>query len=78
MDLSGGCVVAAPILVIHHPSSNQVEDLTDVEPHAQHQSAHYEVGENGLLSGPGYVAVHQVGTGTGVSLDLSGQLEAAV
>lgn len=78
VELSAGCVVAAPIRAIHHPSSNQIEDLADVEHHAQHRGAHHEVGENGLLSGPGYVAVHQVGTGTGGALDFPGQLEAVV
>lgn len=78
VDLSGGCVVVPPTLAINHPSSNQIEDLADVEHHAQHRGAHHEVGENGLLSGPGYVAVHQVGTGTGVALGFPGQLKAVV
>lgn len=78
VDLPRGRVVAPPILPTHHTSSNQIEDLTDVEHHAQHRGAHHEVGENRLLSGPGYVAVHQVGAGTRVALDFPGQFEAVI
>lgn len=78
LDLPRGRVVASPILPTQDTSSNQIEDLTNVEHPAQHRGPHHEVGENRLLSGPGYVAVHQVGAGTGVTLDFPGQFEAVV
>lgn len=62
----------------HDPESDQIENLTDVKHHTQDGRPHHEVGENGLLSGPRYVAVHQIGTGTDVTLDLPGQLEAVI
>lgn len=63
---------------IRRPGGNQIEDLTDVEHHAHNGRPHHEVGENGLLSGPGYVAVHQIRAGLYITLDLPGQLEAVV
>lgn len=68
----------APLFKIHHPQSDHVEDLTEVEHHADGGRPHHEVGEDGLLGGSGYVTVHQVGTGLDVTLDLPGQLEAVV
>lgn len=69
---------AALLLEIHHPCSNQIEDLTNVEHHTQDGRPHHEVSEDRLLSGAGDVAVHQVRTGADVTLDLPGQLEAVV
>ena len=68
----------APFFQGHQPDSDQIEDLTDVEDHTRDRRPHHEVGENGLLSGPGYVAVHQIRTGTDITLDFSGQLETIV
>lgn len=77
-DLSRRGVDGASMSEINHPSSNQIENLTDVEYHTQDGRPHHEVGENGLLSGPGYVAVDQIRTGLDITLDLPGQLEAVV
>lgn len=63
---------------IHHPESDQVENLTDVEHHTHNRRPHHEVGENGLLRGPGNVAVDQIRAGAGVTLDLPGQPEAVI
>lgn len=49
---------AASMFEIHHPGSDQIENLTDVEHHTHEGCPHHEVGENGLLSGSRYVAVH--------------------
>lgn len=78
MDLSRRGLDAASLFEVHHPGSNQIENLTDVEHHTHDGRSHHEVGENGLLGGPGYVAVHQIRTGTDITLDLPGQLEAVV
>lgn len=78
MDLSRQGVDAASMFEIHHPGSNQIENLTDVEHHTHDGRPHHEVGENGLLGGPGYVAVHQIRTGFDITLDLPGKLEAVV
>lgn len=78
MDLPRGDVDIASIFAICCPRADQIEDLTDVEHHAHNGSPHHEVGEDGFLSGPRYVAVHQIGAGLDAALDLPGQLEAVV
>ncbi|TNN41638.1 hypothetical protein EYF80_048188 [Liparis tanakae] len=69
---------AASVFEVRHPYGDQIEDLADVEHHAQDGRAHHEVGEHRLLGGPGYVAVHHIGTGLDVALHLPGQPEAVV
>lgn len=78
MDFSRRDVDVALIFAICCPRGDQIEDLTDVEHHAHNGSPHHEVGEDGFLSGPRYVAVHQIGAGLYAALDLPGQLEAVV
>lgn len=69
---------AASVPEIYEPQSNQIENLANVEHHTHDGRPHHEVGENGLLRGPGYVAVHKIWTGIDVALDLPGQFEAVV
>lgn len=78
VDLSRCRVNGASLFEIHHTGCDQIKNLTDVEHHTHYRCPHHEVGENGLLSGAGNVAVHQIGTGTDITLDLPGQLEAVV
>lgn len=68
----------ASVFETHCPRGNQIEDLADVEHHAHDGSPHHEVGEDGLLGGPRYIAVHQIGAGLYITLHLPGQLEAVV
>lgn len=77
-DSSERGVDATSMFEIHHPGSNQIENLTDVEHHTHDGRHHHDVGENGLLGGPGYVAVHQIRAGLDITLDLPGQLEAVI
>jgi len=69
---------AASVFEFRHPYGDQIEELADVEHHAQDGRAHHEVGEHRLLGGPGYVAVHHIGTGLDIALHLPGQPEAVV
>lgn len=78
MAISHRGVDTASMSQTQHPESNQIENLSKVEHHTHYRRSHHEISENRLLSGPGDVAVHQVGTGTDITLDLTGQPEAVV
>ncbi|CAG5883601.1 unnamed protein product [Menidia menidia] len=68
----------SPVPPQHHTQTNMIEDFTNVEHHTQDRRTHHKVRENRLLRGAGYVAVHPVWTGAGVTLDSPGKLEAVV